>query len=111
MEKLINRILLICALVGVSFGAYAYIEERPTKLLDKTTEDLEAKIAGEKQSVIEYVNTKDAAKSQEIAAINTNINEKFSLLMKFMERLDDRLYNLQRNQKSADLKAAADDGT
>lgn len=112
MGSFIKHFLTFASVVAVCFGAYAFIQERPTKLVGESQEALEKKIAEERSSVLAYVDQKDIAKTQQIQAINQNLNDKFGIMMKMLERIDDRVYDLQREktQSAEDWRNADSSG-
>ena len=99
MEKLINRISILFGLIGGCFAAYAYIQERPTRLVNESQNSLERKIEDERSTIMSYVDQKDVAKSKEIQAVNENVNLTRTILLDQIKKLDDRVYDLQRGKE------------
>ncbi len=109
MGALMKKFLLFASVIAVCFSAYAFIQERPTKLVSASQDALEKKIAEERLSVLAYVDVKDQAKTAQLQAVNQNLNEKFGILMKMLERMDDRLYDLQRGKEQSARSSGGDD--
>lgn len=103
MEKLLSRILMLCTLIGVCFGAYTYVQERPTVLVsgleDKIDRDL-ASIKEEKRGDIKALREEFSA---QIQAANVNVMQQLGEIKSKLEKMDDRLYEMQRHQREAKI--------
>lgn len=101
MNGFIKHFMALSGIVGVFFGAYFYLSSGPAESIKENRADLERKIESERGRVLAYVDEKDAAKTQQIQAINQNFNDKFGIMMKMLERIDDRVYDLQREKSQS----------
>jgi hypothetical protein len=112
MNGFIKNLLALATVVGMAFGAYTILTGKPEQIIRDNKADLEHKIEEERVRVLSYVDSKDTAKTAEIQAVNTNLNEKFNILMNKLDKMDDRLYDLQRDksQNSARLLDEERDG-
>lgn len=113
MEKLINKILLLCALVGVVFGAYAYVTEKPSALIGEQKKDLEAQIDKVETSLRVEMKERRESRDREIEGIKATITAAEGKVMDKLEKIDDRLFEIQRrqSQESAASWSNSPDGT
>lgn len=113
MEKLINKILLICALLGAAFTAYAYVTEKPSNLIEQQRKDLEAKIEKAESSIRIEMKERREARDREMLEIKGQVASAKSEIMQKLDVIDARLYELQKrtpSNRSASIKADEDDG-
>lgn len=101
MERLLNRLVLICGLLGMAFGGYAYVTEKPTTVVAK----LEEKVDREVEKVYDTMEARRVERNKEIAELKKELNDSVTratgIVVDRLNKIDDRLYEMQRNQNSA----------
>lgn len=106
MEKLISKILLLCALIGVAFGAYSYVQERPSKLIDELKGDLDRDLAAVKSEKMQDIDKLKAEFKEGQRALADAMIQRLDKIDKGLEKLDDRLFEMQKRQlQDARLRA------
>lgn len=111
-QKWQKNLLAFLGLLAGLFTVWAFIQERPSKIVDERADFLDKRIIEEKNTVMAYVDAKDQAKSIEIQSVNSNINEKFGILMRMLEKLDDRVYEMQNGHRESAMRGrSGEDGT
>lgn len=85
MNGFIKNFLTFSAVIGVCFGAYAFIQQGPATELAR----LEKKIEDERKAILAYVDAKDAAKTLQIQSVNDNLNFTRSLILRRIDRMDE----------------------
>lgn len=103
MNGFIKNFLTLSTVVAIAFGAYSYVSDGPIRLIDETQGALEKKIEDERMRILAYVDSKDAAKSKEIGMVNANVDQTRAILLQQIQKLDDRVYELQRSRSSDDV--------
>lgn len=98
MEKLINKILLLCALIGVVFGAYAFVTEGPSQLIGEQKRDLDDKIDKVESSIRAEMKERREARDREIEGLRAMISSAEAKVLDKLEKIDDRLFEMQRRQ-------------
>lgn len=113
MEKLINKILLLCTLFGVVFGACAYITEKPSALINDQKRDLDNKIDKVESSIRAEMKERREARDREIEGLRAMISSAEAKVLDKLEKMDDRLFEIQRSQshESAGNMGREQDGT
>lgn len=110
LEKLISKILLLCALVGTCFGAYAYVTEKPSSLIGEQKKELEAQIEKVETSIRTEMKERREARDREMSGLKEMITGAEHRLLEKLDKIDDRLYELQRRQGFDASRAIDDNG-
>lgn len=99
MEKLIQKILLLGAVIGMAFGAFAYLTERPTAVVA----DLEKKVDQGFGKVYDTMETRRVERDQGMEKLEKRLNDKVEFSTKIvldrLDKIEDRLHDMQREQK------------
>ena len=95
MEKLLKQIFTLGALIGMAFGAYTFLMERPTAVIG----ELRAEMKREADSIRAEKASDIAALTSKVDSASGNIVQRLEKIDKQLEKMDDRLYEMQRQQQ------------
>lgn len=94
MEKLLKQIFTLGALIGMAFGAYAYLNERPTAVIG----ELRAEMRREADAIRAEKTADIAALTSRVDVASGNILQRLEKIDRQLEKMDERLYQMQRNK-------------
>lgn len=106
MEKLIQKVLLLGALIGMAFGAYAYLNERPTAVVG----ELRAEMRREADAIRAEKAADIAALTSRVDVASGNIMQRLEKIDRQLEKMDERLYQMQRNKLESAGRYKDNDG-
>lgn len=113
MEKLINKLILLGSVLGMAFGAYTFLMERPSSLISDQKKDLESQIEKVETSIRTEMRDRREARDREMSDIKAQIAGAEGRVMQKLEIIDSRLYELQKrtpSSRSASIQPEDDDG-
>lgn len=105
MEKLITRIMAIAGIIVLAFNGVDYIRKTPMETSAGIEKRLDDRISSEILDVREEMSQRRAERDKEIAAIKKEIQASAKVLMDKLEKMDDRLFELQKHQREARIRA------
>jgi ATP-dependent protease ClpP protease subunit len=100
MEKLVTRIMAIASVIVLAFNGVDYIRKEPTTLSLGIEQKLDKEIAGVRRDMDDRKRDRD----KEIVEIRDQIKSATTKLMDKLEKMDDRLYELQKHQREARIR-------
>lgn len=107
MEKLMKQIMFLAAFLSIAFGAYAYLTERPTSVIGELRAEMKHEaesIRSEKNADIAGIRADITAK---VDAASGSILQRLEKIDRQLEKMDDRLYEMQRKQQESSASAGS----
>lgn len=98
MKGFINNFMAIAGLFGIVFGAYVYITDKPVQGIKEARADLQEQIKDTETVLRREMKERREQRDKEIADFKLEIRNATGTLMNKLEKIDDRLYEIQRAQ-------------
>jgi len=110
-----KNLLAFLGLIAAVFSVFAYLrtatgsESHQTSYgIESKLDALELKIEKSKGEILSEMAIRRSARDKEINTLSSNFNEKFIIIMQGINKLDDRLYEMQQKKTARSIDSDLD---